>query len=187
MGAELAKMDQLSTSGLAGVNNSLSYRVHEIERHIHSYESWTCLATTPDPEAHVADRITQTANTCPFVIDGGNNTWGAWVQISGSIDTPHRTGEIKYDPHKLFFTNVERASTVHFVQVGFGNAGSDALAASTYTEFVYRSGTAIAREAPFEFQARRQNAGVKMWARCWALGSDTGTLSFYLGSHGYEG
>ena len=187
VGAELAKMDQLSTSGLAGVSNSLSYRVHEVERHMHSYESWFCLATTADAEAHVADRVGQMTDTCPFVIDAGNKTWGAWVQIAGSADTPTRPGNIKYDPHKMFVTAVERASTVHFIQVGFGEAGSTALSASSYTEFVYRSGAATTREAPIEFQTRRQDAGTKMWARCYAVGQDTATLSFYVGVHEYEG
>ena len=38
--AETAKIDSLATNGLNGVNNSLAYRVHEIENHFHSVERW---------------------------------------------------------------------------------------------------------------------------------------------------
>ena len=34
------KIDAVATSGLAGVSNSLAYRVHEIEKHFHNYERW---------------------------------------------------------------------------------------------------------------------------------------------------
>ena len=34
------KIDSLATDGLAGVSNSLAYRVHEIEKHFHSEEHW---------------------------------------------------------------------------------------------------------------------------------------------------
>lgn len=57
----------------------------------------------------------------------------------------------------------------------------------TYTEFVYRSGAAVSREAPFEFQVRRQAAGALAWARCLAYDTDTATLNFYFGLHYYEG
>ena len=53
---DLQKVDSAATDGLAGVNNSLAYRVHEIERHVHSYERWFELAAAPDPTDHVADR-----------------------------------------------------------------------------------------------------------------------------------
>ena len=35
---EIAKIDNLSTDGLGGINNSLAYRIHEIENHLHSPE-----------------------------------------------------------------------------------------------------------------------------------------------------
>jgi hypothetical protein len=34
----LEKIDNKATLGSLGTSNSLAYRVHEIERHLHSYE-----------------------------------------------------------------------------------------------------------------------------------------------------
>lgn len=181
-------IDGTESSGLDGTHDSLGYRVAEIERHLHSNESWLGAAVTPSGETHRADRVGTSVTA--FSIDGGGGgggSWGSWVQIVGSSDTPCRTGMVRFDFHKLFITAVERASTVHFIQIGFGDSGAAALAADTYTELVYRSGAAVQREAPVIFQTRRQLAGVKVWARCWAVGNDTGTLGFFIGLHEYEG
>ena len=35
-----AKLDSAATEGLEGVSNSIAYRVHEIEKQFHNYESW---------------------------------------------------------------------------------------------------------------------------------------------------
>jgi hypothetical protein len=176
------------TLGLLGTSNSLAYRVAEAERHFHSYESWFGAAVAASAPTHMADRIGTSVTA--FVIDGGGGaggSWGTWIQILGSTDTPARSGNVKYDFHKMFVTAVERASTVHLVQIGFGTSGAAALLAGTYTEFVYRSGAAVQREAPVEFQTRRMATGTIAWARCWAIGADTGTLGFFVGLHEYEG
>jgi len=97
---DVNKIDAEATLGLTGVLDSLAYRVHEIERHLHSSASWFGVANTPTATKK-ADRI----GTCtgPFVIDGGDSsaapTWGAWVQILGSEDTPARTDQVYFDPH----------------------------------------------------------------------------------------
>lgn len=174
------RIDELATNGLTGVSNSLAYRIAEAERHIHSYERWFGLAAAPDAELHRADQVAK--DIAPFVIDAGNDAYGNWVQILGSTDTA-----LKFDLHKLFFTVVERAATVHFVQIAYGATAAGALTDGTYTEFVYRSGAAVSREAPFVIQSRRQTAGTKTWARCLAYDADTGALSFYFGLHYYEG
>ena len=36
----IQKIDNQATLGLLGTNNSLAYRVHEIEKHFHSPERW---------------------------------------------------------------------------------------------------------------------------------------------------
>ena len=85
------KIDDLATAGLLGVVNSLAYRVHEIERHLHSGARWFETAAVPDGEVHVADSIGSGAGA--FQIDAGNDTWGAWVQVLGSEDTPTVAGK----------------------------------------------------------------------------------------------
>jgi len=182
---ETSKIDNAVTDGLAGVNNSLAYRVGEIERHMHSYESWFGLALAPNAEIHVADRLGTGID--PFVIDAGNLAWGSWVQVLGSSDTPARGSNENYDLHRMLVVAAERTTNVYFVQFAFGASGVAALASGSYTEFAFYSPASVSRSAPTDFQTRRQAAGTKAWARCLCRGQNTGTLSFYFGIHGYEG
>ena len=181
---ETDKIDSATTDGLAGTSNSLAYRVHEVERHFHSYENWFGAAAVPSGETHVADRIGQGIN--PFSIDAGNLTWGSWVQIIGSSDTPARGASPKYDLHKVLFTATER-NVVYFFQLAFGDSGAAGLAAGDYTESVFIPTSNQIDSGPVIIQDRRKDAGTKAWARCLSLASDTGTMSFYFGLHEYEG
>ena len=182
--ADTTKIDDKATDGLSGVKNSLAYRVGEIERHLHSHESWFGLAVTPDGETHRADRVG--AGVLPFIVDAGTSTWGDWLQILGSSDTPARTAQVSWDFHRLLFTATER-NVVYFLQVGFGASGAAALTAGNYTEDVFIPASNQIDAGPISIQTRRHEAGTKVWARCLSYGQDTGTLSFYFGLHEYEG
>lgn len=182
--ADVSKIDDEAVDGLEGTNNSLAYKVEEIERHFHSYESWYGAAVTPSGETHVADRIGQGVTT--FQIDAGNNDWGQWVQVLGSNDTPARTGEVKFDFHRLAITATER-NEVYFVQIALGDSGAAALAAGDYTEATFKPVSNQIDSGPVAVQSRRKNAGTKVWARCLCPGQNTATMNFYIGLHGYEG
>lgn len=173
------KIDELATNGLSGVNNSLSYRVAEIERHFHSYERWYELAGTPAAETHRADAAGTGAGI--FQIDAGNATWGSWVQILGSSDTA-----LKFDLHRLLITATER-NAIYVVQIAFGATAAAALTAGTYTEAAFIPASNLVDSGPVEVQSRRQSAGTKVWARCICPGQDTATLNFMFGLHYYEG
>ena len=180
---DLAKIDTHAVDGLLGVSNSLAYKVHEIERHLHSGARWFEAAAVPNATTHMADRIGSGAGA--FQIDAGNLTWGTWVQILGSSDTPIRTDWTHFDPHQFIIEAAERAST-YFIQIGRGASGAAALAANTYTEFIY-SATVQKDTGIIQVQTGRAPAGSLLWARCMCPGQNTGTLSFYYGIHEYEG
>ncbi|GAG40607.1 unnamed protein product, partial [marine sediment metagenome] len=147
------KIDDLATVGLLGVNNSLAYRVHEIERHFHNYERWFGLAAAPNGEIHRADTITD--NVAPFQIDAGNNTWGTWVQVLGSADTPDITGSTHYDPHKIDIVGAQVANVVYFVQLAYGASGAAGLSAGTYSDIVFIPQSANGRPAAIPVLMRR--------------------------------
>jgi len=180
---ETDKIDGALTDGLTGVNNSLAYRVHEIEKHFHSYESWFGVAAAPNGEIHVADRIGADA----FQIDGGNDTWGTWVQVLGSSDTPARSGMAKFDLHRVQMVAVERTNATHFMQIALGTSGAAAYAAGEYTEFVFHPQNVQAQEVPVPVMDERKDDGTKAWMRVWVDGQDTGTVDFYIGLHEYVG
>jgi hypothetical protein len=182
---ETDKIDGAATDGLAGVSNSLAYRANEIERHLHGWERWFGLAGAPDAEVHRADRIGTTVTA--FQADGGNNTWGSWLQVLGSSDTPADVGQAKYDLHRIQVVAVERTNATHFVQIALGASGAAALASGDYTELVFHPQSVQAQEVPVDMIMRRKDATTKAWLRCWVVGQNTGTMDFFVGVHEYAG
>ena len=180
------KIDNEATNGLLGVNNSLAYRVHEIEKHFHSDEDWFGLAAIPAAETHRADDIT-IATLAPFQIDAGNDDWGTWLQILGSSDTPNRTSMVKFDLHNIQVVDSETTNVHSFIQIGWGATGAAALTAMDYTTIPYLSPTNQAAETAIPVMMSRITAGTKVWARCLAVGANTMTLDFYFGIHEYVG
>ena len=179
------KIDDQEVLGLLGTNNSLAYKVHEIERHLHSWERWMAAAAVPVGETHVADRISDSQT--PFQADGGNDTWGAWVQILGSTDLPVAVDRVKFDPHELLVVDVQKNNTIHLIQIAFGASGAAALASLDFTELVMRSSGVSTQSFPIRLQTRRKNVDTKVWARVWSVGQASGTIDFFYGLHEYEG
>lgn len=174
---------QASLATIISNQSDLDAEIEIVEVHEHSFERWFGDAVSPSGETHVADRI-GTA-TSAFQADGGNNTWGSWLQILGSSDTPADTGMTFFDGHRWLITAVERANAVYFVQVAAGTSGAAGLAAGTYSEFVVKPLTTSARSFPGFIQSQRIPVGTKVWVRIWAVGQNTGTLDFFFGLHEY--
>ena len=181
--ADVTEIDEAAVAGLGGVSNSLAYRVHEIERHLHSGARWFQPAASPSGETNVADRIGSGSGS--FQIDAGNDTWGSWVQILGSSDTPADAGKVYFDPHLMIVTTSER-SGVHFIQFARGDSGAAGYTAGTYTELALDL-TDKAGGAIIPVQTGRAPAGSKLWARCMCPGQNTATIDFLIGIHEYEG
>lgn len=183
----IRKIDELEVNGLLGVHNSLAYKVHEIEKHLHSAGSWFGMAVTPTA-THFADRIGTT--TAPFQIDAGDSsvtpTWGAWVQIFGSDDTPARPNQSYFDPHLMLIVDAEREVT-YMIQFSRGVSGDAGITAGTYTELCIGIDATKKFKSETPIQTGRAEAGDLLWARCIAMGSNTGTLDFYMGIHEYVG
>jgi hypothetical protein len=185
---QIAKIASLDCGGLLAVIDSLAYHIGVTRRAVNHYERWFAKAAAANGEIHVADTIGNTG-TAALQIDAGNNTWGAWVQILGSSDTPV-AGEatyVRFNLHKIFITATEQDNSVYFVQFGFGTSGAAALSAGTYSELVYKASANNTEEIAYEIRARRQAAGTKAWARCWCVGSNTATMDFFFSVIQYEG
>ena len=179
------KIDSAPVDGLLGVEDSLAYEVNEIERHIHNWERWMAAAAVASGEVHVADSISD--NQTAFVADGGNDTWGSWLQVLGSSDTPVITAMPKFDLHRLLVSAHEHNNNLYLIQIAFGASGAAALAAGTCTEIAILTGGGNTEVGPVEVLDRRQDAGTKTWVRVWAVGQNTGTLGFLIGLHEYVG
>jgi hypothetical protein len=183
--SEVHKIDSLAVDGLNGTYNSMSYKVHENERHLHSYSCWFEEATTPSGEDHIADRLGE-GNGASFMIDAGNDDWGTWVQIIGATDTPQLAGSAYFDLHQILITAAETAA-IYYVQIAFGASGAAAYTAGTYTEFPILTTNPLGKSIVQKVQSRRHAAGTKVWVRCKAEGENTATMHFRVGIHEYEG
>lgn len=178
-----SKIDDYAVLGLLGTSNSLAYKVHEIERHLHSAGSWFGLAATPTA-TYKAARVGDADLSGPFRIDAGNLDWGAWVQILGSDDTPARASQTHFDPHEMAVADSEN-NAIYFVQFSRGASGDAGITAGTYTEFVIYADKTSGSITPM--QTGRAPAGSLLWARCMAPGQNTSWLDFYFGVHEYQG
>ena len=171
----------------AGIGGDLGQRILDIaeilELHQHSHERWFGAAAVANGEIHVADSILTVK--VPFVVDAGDDTWGAWVQILGSSDTPAIVGSTKFDSHRFNFTAFETNNSVHGVQVAAGDSGAAGLGAGHYNEFILRTGGGTTFVGPIDIIDERHDVGTKLWIRNWCHGVNTSTLSFFFGLHEY--
>lgn len=182
---DIPKIDSEAADGLLGTPGSVGYLAEEAERHLHSYERWFGAAGVPVGEAHVADRIGTTVTA--FRADAGNDTWGSWLQILGSDDTPADAGKATYDPHRIMVVALESANAIHLVQFALGASGIAALAAGTYSELVFKPLSVQGQETILMIQTRNVIIGTKAWIRVWVVGQNTSTMDFFIGIHEYEG
>ena len=157
---------------------------NEIERHLHSQEKWFGAATTPSGETHIADRMV--GGIDPFTLTAGNDTFGAWLQVLGSSDTPVSTGMTKFDAHRFMVTSTD--STLPFIiQIATGESAGLAakIAAEEFTEAPYVSATNNNDSGIQDILSIRISAGEKVWARAACIGGNGNTIDFYYGIHEY--
>lgn len=182
---ETSKLDSAATDGLAGVANSLAYRVHEIERHVHGRERWWGALAAPDETNAIEKNVTR-----PFVAISGNNTWGAAIPVVGSSDNPVLATDVKFDFHRLLIADLDDETDPWLIRLIWGTGTSlDAIAAGQYTELMVESNAVPGNRAggqPLDVMMRRLDVGTKVWAQVWN-NTNAETLSFFFGAHGYEG
>ncbi len=180
------QIDSAPTDGLLGEEDSLAYRVHEIERHLHNTEKWFGMAVTPSGETHVADRMNVADD--PFTLTAGNDDFGSWVQILGSSDTPVTTGAVKFDAHRILVTDTNSVNPF-ILQVVAGESADIAakIAAEEFSESPYVSATNNNDSGINDILVRRTDTGEKVWARARCIGSNGSTISLFYGIHEYEG
>jgi hypothetical protein len=165
--------------GLTDTYNSLSYRVGEIERHLHSNERWASKLAVP-----AGGRVTEAAMT-PFIAASGNNAYGVAVQIMDVNDAVgFIAGSAYYDAHRILVNDVDHATIYRFRLSWSTTTSADAIAAGNYATFMFRSAGAT-RYAPITVQTRRVLAAWKMWAEVWNA-TNLSEVDFFVGIHFYE-
>lgn len=179
------RIDREATDGLSGVENSLAYRVHEIEKHLHSREVWFGVHSSVVPGVNEGEAWSQTAFQST---SGAAGVFGAWVPVLGTGDTPYKNGYLKYDPHRIIVPDVAVTATKvsHLIQFGWGDTGADALTAGNITG-IWSLPERDGRANPIEIQCPRIDAGERLWLRHLVVGIAGATFDFYVGLHEYIG
>lgn len=183
----------LNSSATGPKQDTIINETEVIEQHIHAGERWFGAAAVPAGETHIADRTgagAATAEAGPFVVDAGNDDWGAWAQILGSEDTPTDGGsKVAFDMHRLNIGATENTAQRYMIQIALQEdaPADDPGAADTYTEmeFISPGVGALNRIDPQVIQQEHVAAGTKVWMRTRAPNQDTSTMSFYFGLHEY--
>lgn len=201
--AEIKKVDEQAVDGLAGISNSLGYKVHEIEKHLHNREYWFGQATTPVQGVTAGEKGICTPFIATSIATGDG--FGAWIPVLGNTDTPSVTGSgtAYFDAHRMEITDVDVGDKLpHFIQFGWStlaatsadaDAGADALANGDISGFITvpeKDG----KSAPIDLMMPRIPIGTRLLMRykvCnrntpFALVAGTG-LHFFVGLHEYAG
>jgi hypothetical protein len=175
------KIEDEATLGLLGTSNSLAYRIHEMERHVHSNERWASKLAVP-----AANRVTTTGMT-PFIIASGANAYGVAVQVMDIADAVGLfPGAVKYDLHRLFISDLDH-TTPYRLRISYGTGTQpDAVAAGQYSEVMWRSDNVNSDRAPITVQMRRIDAATKSWIEIWNA-TNGSEMDLYTGLHFYEG
>jgi len=174
-------LEEVASTGLLGVVDSLAYKVAEIERHLHGWERRYGAAVTQSA-THKMDSISDGNAVVPFRMDAGTSDWGEFVQIIGSGDTT-----LRHDLHNLAIVAAEGANKTWFIQMGYGATGAEMITDGTYSELVFTPQSVNGRPASLPIMQRRAPAGSLGWVRCLCRNTVTQWLDFYVGLHFYEG
>ena len=181
-----AKIDGSPVDGLLGVEDSLSYKVEEIEKHFHNKERWRGKRATQTGTLWADDVLT------PFQAISGANDFGSdtddEAQVLGTGDTPIN-GEVKYDPSQILILDLS-SDTVYKLRLIWGTGTmADAITADQFSEKPVINQTIGSKSGgtPVNFRTPRLNSGIdKVWMQCWNA-TDNATCDFLIGQHPYFG
>jgi hypothetical protein len=186
--SETQKIDKKAVDGLLGISNSLAYKVHEIEKHLHSSGRFFGYSGTPNATATIM-------SLTPWNLVSGAGTYGTAVQIfkgDENFDLPFTPTH--FDPHRLF---IEDASADGLYKIRIANSGwngsshtyanmAAAVAAGKYTESLIAIADNKKPEGSIAVQTGRATVGSMVWAQVWSSvnGAD---IDGIVGVHTYVG
>ena len=188
--SEMAKVDRLATSGLAGVSNSLAYRTHEIEKHFHNYERWFGISADQSGNDWALSVSTAGMPTVYQAISG-NDTYGADANDEAKVwGTDDALGtNVKLDIHEIFVTAASETSIFYLRVVHGSGTMADAITAGQYTEFPIIADAAVGGSISIIIPVMMPRITIgtdKIWIQAKNT-TDNATISFLVGAHGYVG
>ncbi len=178
--SDFIKIDSLATDGMLGVNNSLAYRTHEIEKHFHSEEHW--YGNDTDGTGSTANNLVE------WQLEAGEGgAYGTEVQLLGAndiSDSDFSFTPVKFDSHRILVTASSANDKNYMIQFWSGTGVFGA--ADLITEVPYRTGANSAEVTPIPMQMSRQAVANKIWART-KCETNSATVDLIIGVHAYVG
>ena len=191
--SEMDKIDKISTLGLNGAVNSLSYRVHEIEKHFHNYERWWGKSADQSGVNPWATSLSTAAMRTAFRAISGSAAFGAdtndEAQCWGLYDTLSVGGvaQAKLDFHQMFVT-ASSVTTIWYIRIVYGSGTlADAITAGQYTEFPIVADAAQNGSINIIVPVMMPRITIgthKIWIQ-GKNATDNATIDFLIGGHGY--
>ncbi len=142
------------------------------------------LHASPSFPTTAADADTMT----PYVLTGGNDAWGAWVNLVGSGDMPVGTGKNTFDVHDLLISSVS-AAAMGSVQVGWDSTTSTVIIANEAYSHVMFHPEGIGANVGvghIDINTPDLDAGTLVFARCWIDGENAATVSMFIEIHEFD-
>lgn len=162
-----------STPGLLGVEDSLDYRVAEIERHLHNAELWY---------GRGAGNLAELNNLTTWTITtGAADTFGAPVQLASGTQFPAPAA--RFDIRRILVVSVSANNSTYLLEfyAGDGVFGD----ATLITSIPYRQANQSSI-IPTEMISYRRPTSYNLWVRAKAQ-TATATIQIIFGAHFYAG
>ncbi len=161
--------------GLLGGNNSLAYKVHEIEKHFHGENFPFGNDGANNLEAHSLD---------PFIVTAGaGDAFGTELLIHDGTVLAGVVG-IKADIGRVLIEQSNQNDANYILEFWHGTGAFGA--AERLTGLYYRTSANSTEVLGASIPCPRITATDKIWARC-KCSTDGKTLNFLLEIHGYVG
>jgi hypothetical protein len=180
------QIERASTLGLGGVQNSLSYRLGEIDRHIHSMERWY------GSTAGVAPGLQTSLTGFRLTSDAAANTFGVAVAVFNGVEVMGFASTVFYDLHKLLVLNVQNNAKTYRIRLAFSDGVAyanyaAAVAAGCFTDVCVKIDNTALDATPIFVQMRRMVKTTKIWAAVATADAVAQWIDFIVGLHEYEG
>ena len=151
------------TMSLMPEPNSLSYKVWEIEKHLHPIGGTKV----------VPDDITAPITLASAAVA---NTFGDWVEIDSGASFPY-----KFDPNVIYVLSVTDAAQLYHIDIGAGAAGSEVVIGSCIA--AKRDANRDVKEV--NLNSARVDAGVRLAARVKDSEAAINSVNIFLSYHEY--
>lgn len=170
----------------AFLDREILAEVEVVDTHIHSRERWRGIRAVQTGTLWADDVLVS------YQAISGAGVYGAdandEAQVLGTGDTPTITGNVRFDMHRIFVTEVSE-DTPYSIRVVWGTGTmADAITAKQFSELLLSSDVTNPQQAagtPVDLIMPRLRSGIdKVWIQA-RNPTDNATIEFRVGIHEY--